>query len=153
MRRTLLLVVMTAGLTALAAQPGAADVVLHNDGNPGGLRVENRGSAISLSSQIVVERIRDGAWIRTPVRMELLEKCLADDPPACVTMEAAATIRTVPWKGNTCSGQCPHSCRSNHYAGPGQFRFVVTTCDGKQRFVGPEFSMAAGDQAGDAGSR
>jgi len=145
MRRGLLLLVISAGLSGMAATPVAGDVVLNNDGAPGGLRLQNSGPTMSLSSKIIVERVRDGRWIETPVRMDLVEKCAVEDPPVCVSVAAGTTVITVPWRGNNCSGQCPHSCRSNQYVGPGQFRFVVKSCDGTRTVTGPEFVMPAGN--------
>lgn len=128
---------------AVGAMPAQrSGIRLHNDGEPGGLRIENVGPTISLASKVTVERFRDGKWIVTPVRFELIDKCITADTPPCRELAAGASFVPKRWNGYTCSGQCVRSCRSNNYAGPGRFRFVVVTCDGKGRVTGPEFTMA-----------
>jgi hypothetical protein len=144
LRRSLALVVLSAGIAGMAV-PVTGEVVVTSERDPGSLRLHNNGPSISLASRIIVERWRDGRWIETPVRMNLVEKCSLDDPPACLTLPAGTTMTPVPWRGNNCSGQCPYSCRSNQYVGPGQFRFVVKSCDGTRAFSGPEFVLPAGN--------
>jgi hypothetical protein len=135
-------ILFLAAAIATAAYAQTNGVVVRNLATPGALAVENHGSEISLSREVLVERKLDGAWIKANVLFELAEKCGAgEEPPACVDLSAKGSLTPVPWNGYTCSGQCPRSCRSNHYAPPGEFRFVVQTCDRKQRYRGEAFVM------------
>jgi hypothetical protein len=73
--------------------------------------------------------------------MTLTDFCVWDPKPGCRTFEHGAKFRPVPWTGLVCGGQCGMTCRANAYLGPGQCRFVVTTCDRKRRFYGPTFTL------------
>ena len=136
-------VVLLPVLAGLLVRAQTAGVRLDNEGDPGGLRISNSGPAIALTSKVTVERLRDGKWIVTPVRFELIDRCTNTETPKCRELGAGDSFVPLRWNGYTCSGQCNRSCRSNHYAGPGEFRFVVAACDGKARFIGPEFTIPA----------
>jgi len=71
----------------------------------------------------------------------ILETCEWNRQPGCQTLEHGAKLRPVAWNGLSCGGQCGGTCRGNAFLGPGQFRFVVTTCDKKRSFYGPVFTM------------
>jgi hypothetical protein len=123
-------------------QSQAESVVVRNLEHPGAVTIENHGGSVKLSRKVVIERKRGAEWIESPASFEIVEHCGVPTPPAsCVDLNSNATVEPVPWTGYTCSGQCPRSCRSNHYAGPGIFRFVVLSCDHNERFTGPEFSL------------
>ncbi len=128
-----------AGLTG-----DASSVEVRNLEKPGAVVIENHGGPARLSRKILIERKRGSDWIESPAWFEAVEQCVAPQPAdRCVVLDANTKIEPVPWNGLTCSGQCPRSCRSNHYTGPGTFRFVVLSCDHKERFAGPEFSIPA----------
>ena len=130
------------GLVALAGHGQGAGITVRNLDPPEAVVVENDGPALSLSSKLAVERKSDGRWITANVFFELTERCGAGQAPLdCVVIASGGSIKPVPWNGYTCTGQCPRPCRSNHYAGPGEFRFVVYTCDRKHRYVGAAFTM------------
>jgi hypothetical protein len=120
----------------------ASMIELRNEAQPGAFRLVNKSeTAVALSTRVKVERLRDGSWIETPIHMTLTEKCSPRPKPTCITLDRGQTIEPVRWTGYTCSGQCPRSCRSNHFAGPGEFRFVIESCDGTQRLTGTPFAM------------
>jgi hypothetical protein len=139
MRLRFLFLAVAASAAGLAQTSG---VEVRNLTPPGAVVVENHGPAIRLSREVLVERKLDGKWIQANVFFELAEKCGAgQEPPVCVDLPARGSLTPVPWNGYSCSGQCPRSCRSNHYAPPGEFRFVAQTCDRKQRYRGEAFTM------------
>jgi hypothetical protein len=130
----------------LAAIPGwacgqTAGVVVRNLEKPGAAIVENHGPPVVAASKILVERKQGSGWIASPVLFDLVTSCSTDAVPDSIGLPAGAMLKLVPWNGYTCSGQCPRSCRSNHYAGPGIFRFVVFRADHSKRFTGPEFVL------------
>ncbi len=126
---------------AAHAQKEADTVIVTNLATPGAFAVENRGAAIALSSQVAVQRLEDGKWQDRASDLVLSEKCESNQNPACRTLANGAKVIPVPWDGELCSGQCMLGCRANAFLGPGQFRFVVATCDRKRRFYGPAFSL------------
>jgi len=127
---------------ALAASPPR--VVLHNTTPAGAFEVVVQ-AAVSLRSRLIVERQNaDGGW--TPVvldldSMRLVETC-AQKVDACIPLEAGRTLRPVPWSGMSCSSQCNGTCDKN-FPMSGTFRFVVKTCDGKERFEGAPFVLTS----------
>jgi len=130
----------------LAVIPGWAcgqtsGVVVRNLEKPGAAIVENHGPPVLAASKILVERKHGSEWIASPVLFDLVSSCSAEAVPDSIDLPSGAMVKPVPWNGYTCSGQCPRSCRSNHYAGPGIFRFVVFRADHSERFTGPEFVL------------
>lgn len=130
------------GVVALQfCQGQTATVEVRNLDEPGVVVIENHGPPVALARKVMVERKRGTEWIESPVFFNLVEHCGSAKTPVCPELASGATLKPVRWDGYTCSGQCPKSCRSNHYAGPGVFRFVVFSCDRSQRFIGPEFAL------------
>ncbi|MGC2658988.1 MAG: hypothetical protein WA324_13600 [Bryobacteraceae bacterium] len=124
------------------AQTAASSIVIRSLGTPGAIEIANEGdSEMAIRGSLIVERKRDGHWIQTPVVFQAVEACDGNDAPHCVHLAAGAHIHPVPWNGYTCSGQCTRSCRSNHYNGPGEFRFVVQSCDRSHRYVSDSFEI------------
>ena len=124
--------------------PGAAPVVVTNLASPGAFSVRNASpQEVRVAREVIVERQTAGKWEQIVAPVELVQRC--ENPPAgsCIALAGSATIRPVPWNGYSCAPQCPGSCRANVYAGPGTFRFVVTSCDRTQRFTGPAFELPA----------
>jgi hypothetical protein len=124
-------------------QSDSSRVAVRNLEQPGSLAIENHGPQLELAYRVLIERKRGTEWIKTPVTFELVEHCaeVPRTPPACLGLGSGVTLKPASWNGYSCSGQCPRSCRSNHYTGPGVFRFVVFSCDHSERFTGPEFSF------------
>jgi hypothetical protein len=106
----------------------------------GEFSVSNQGPAISLSSAVVVERKENEKWVRAGVtNLHLREACEATKLPHCHEVKPNEKINAVPWTGKFCSSQCPSHCRLDGPAPPGVYRFVVTSCSGKETFPSPEF--------------
>jgi hypothetical protein len=132
-------------LAGWAATPTA--VTITNLPAPGAFELRNDGpSEVSLARQVAVERSSGDRWERVPVPLELIEKCGETSTGRCVRLAANAVLRPVSWNGYSCAPQCPGSCRANIYLGPGKFRIVAATCDGKHQFTGPAFMLPAGGQ-------
>jgi hypothetical protein len=124
--------------------PGEPRVVVTNLATPGGVSIANTSKQdVQLARDLVVERQAAGKWERVEVALALSSTCEKPSTETCPTLAAGATLRPVRWNGFTCAPQCPGSCRANVYLGPGTFRFVVSTCDRAQRFVGPAFELPA----------
>ncbi|MDC0674493.1 hypothetical protein [Nannocystis radixulma] len=121
----------------------SAGVTLTNLEPPGAFEVTNIGSApIELLSTVAIESMNSGAWAAGPESpVELIEAC-GRPAPRCVRIEPGARLRPPAWSGWLCSGQCPEAtdCKKNPYAA-GTHRFVLTSCDGTQRFTGPAFTL------------
>ena len=117
-------------------------MVVNNLALPGAFEVENLGPDIDLAWTVALERETNGKWTEEVTDLTLIEHC-GQAPPAngCVRLAHGAKLRPVRWNGLTCGSQCPANCRANLFLGPGRFRFVVSQCDGKQRFTGPAFEM------------
>jgi hypothetical protein len=121
--------------------PPGPRVIVRNASTPGAVDIVAQG-AVELDSNLIVEQqTPEGTW--QPLHldldsMKLVEKC-GQSIGACVSLEAGRTIRPVAWSGMSCSSQCNHSCDKNVYRGGSPLRFVVKTCDGKERFEGAPF--------------
>lgn len=124
------------------AKLGQPESVVIMASNGGRFYVENRGvAAVSLSSTVLVERGDGTHWLPTNVRFVALTERCGDPVPPCVEVAPGRTFNAVPWDGHTCSGQCQRTCRSNHPVAPGFYRFVLSTCSGRERYVSNGFSM------------
>lgn len=118
----------------------ASAVVIELGGGFGEFSVVNRGEAISLNSAVAVRQLVTGEWEDALVtNLYLREACRAVRPPRCRELGPDEEIKAVRWTGNFCSSQCPGPCRLDGPAPPGTYRFAVTSCDGKETFVSPEF--------------
>ena len=124
-------------LPAGCAEPA---VKVTNLAKPGSVSVSNSGPAIQVKRRIVIEQKSAGKWVPTDAYYDLIGYCGDAAKQDCRELKRG-TIEVVPWNGYSCSGQCVRPCRSNSYLGPGTFRFVVVTCDGKQRFEGAPFEL------------
>lgn len=123
--------------------PEEVSVVVRNLSLPGAFEVENPGPDIELAWAVAVQRHAKGEWSDEVTDLSLIEKCGDTPPGRCVRLAHGARLRPVRWNGLTCGSQCPAACRANVYLGPGRFRFVVSSCDGKRKFQGPEFELPA----------
>jgi hypothetical protein len=118
-----------------------ASVVVRNLSLPGEFEVENRGPDIELAWAVTIQRDLKGEWSNEVTDLTLIGKCGQSLPAGCAPLLQGAKIRPVRWNGLTCGSQCAATCRANVYLGPGRFRFVVSSCDGKHKFPGPAFEM------------
>ena len=131
------LVLALVACTAADADPAPA-VTITNLG-PGRFVIDGKAKLRTAAS---IEGLRDGKW--TPVSQyfdlgagyRLVDTCSAKTSD-CV--ELAGTLTPVPWSGMTCSSQCNMSCRANAPLPAGDYRLVVTTCDGASTIAGPSF--------------
>jgi hypothetical protein len=140
-RYALIAAVAGAGLLFAAPQPanGPAIEVLA-PGPFGALQLVNHGQSIRLSAVLKVEQQLGNDWKDTPVtNLFLIAQCGAAPVPKCVSLPAGATFQPVPWRGNYCNSQCPVPCDLDGPVPPGVYRFVVSTCDHKRKFVSPTF--------------
>lgn len=135
----------------------ATAVIVRNTSEQGGFEVENKGEAVELDWQVMVERKEKGEWRRlsrddykTYLYLVLAEDCgfspqtkwITDrnaEQPKCRKLERGEIIRAKSWTGYSCSAQCfPKSCRANGQIF-GTFRFVVKSCDKQTEYYGEEF--------------
>jgi len=135
------------------SEPAADDasVVVRNLSLPGAFEVENRGPDIELAWAVTVQRQLkgrelNGQWSDEVTDLTLSEKCEASPRAGCVPLPRGAKRAPVRWNGLTCGSQCAATCRANIYLGPGRFRFVVSSCDGKRKFFGAAFEMPTRDK-------
>jgi hypothetical protein len=131
----------TSPLQHASEPPDEASIVVRNLSLPGAFEVENRGPDIELAGAITIQREVKGEWSDHVTDLTLIEKCGQSPPAGCVPLAHGAKLRPVRWNGLTCGSQCAATCRANLYLGPGRFRFVASSCDGKRKFPGPAFEM------------
>lgn len=118
----------------------SSDIVVTNLPQPGAVEIANHGPDVELSTKLLVQREYKGEWRDETTDCRLIERC-GDSPGACRRVVHNGILRPVPWNGLICASQCSAGCRANLYLGPGKFRFVVESCDGKSRAFGPPFEM------------
>lgn len=134
--------------TASLRVAGAQETVrLRLGARPGQVSVINAGTApVRLRSKITIEYQSASRWHEVLTEMYLVdEQCGPDPLPDCIIIASGQIVRPPPWRGFSCSGQGPTSCRANVYWGSGLFRFRLTGCDGAS-FVSEAFRMP-GDPA------
>ncbi len=130
-----------------SSSPGAAVIV--TNGAPGSFSVHAGSVAATLSTHVDVEREVDGGFVLAGTSdVVLTAACDAKlatggSAPPCIALAAGETLTPPPWTGMSCASQCNLLCHFNAPVTPGNFRFVVRSCDGKQRFEGPTFTMTA----------
>lgn len=127
--------------TAEAASKGAAAVVVRNLAQAGSFEVENGGPNIDLAPAVQLQQEVNGEWIDQVTDLRLIEKCGGGKAVGCVRLAHGAKLVAVKWNGLNCGSQCTATCRANARLGPGRFRVVVSSCDGKQKFVGKGFEF------------
>ncbi|MCL2591663.1 MAG: hypothetical protein FWD67_12565 [Betaproteobacteria bacterium] len=139
----LLAAVALAVRSTVAAAEGATPVVeVRNGPRPGAVELR-ANQAVDLAAELMVEWQRDDGSFKLVKELDLgslklLASC-GQQVGACVRIDERG-LRPVPWTGMSCSAQCTLNCDGNVRLS-GRFRFVVTTCDGKQRFEGPVFEL------------
>ena len=138
-----LFLICLCGLWSPSSFVGASALQISNLEKPGSVAVSNNGPTIRVKRRLIVEQETEGEWRSTGAYVDLVGRCIGPSNENCRQLSAGEIVRIVPWNGFSCSGQCMRPCRSNSYLGPGKFRFVVVTCDSKQRFVGESFALPA----------
>jgi|GEM_PF-2735478 len=129
--------------TAQLSEPVPGSIVeVKNGPTPGSVEIR-ANEAVDLAPELMVERqLDDGALMLLEGldvdSMKLVTFC-GQPVGACVRVDERG-LRPVPWTGMSSCSQCTNRCDWNFPLG-GRFRFVVTTCDGKQRFAGPFFEL------------
>lgn len=116
-------------------------VVVRNLDQPGVFSVTNSGPNIALRRRVVVEKQDAAAWKGTDADVRLIASCDETETGVTRILKRGETLTVKSWNGWSCDGQCPRPCRANVYLGPGTFRFVVVSGDGKKRFEGPPFEL------------
>lgn len=122
----------------------AANVTIHNLNALGSFEIENTGDDTELDAKVSIERKEGEKWTPLPshIQLELIENCdTKKTTPSCLSLNKGEKISPVPWTGFSCNVQCFKACRKNGYLGPGTFRFVVSSCDKKQKFYSPDFNL------------
>lgn len=121
--------------TGGSSPSAAADGIAVTNLAPGVFRIDV-DAPIGLRSTARLERRADGGtW--SPIAnldggtgFRLTAAC--DRPmPACLEVSPGTPLLPVPFSGMTCSSQCNAACDKNVGVGPGTFRLVVDTCDGR----------------------
>lgn len=139
--------------TVSSPPPLPADVTIVNVG-AGRFEIRSASSGTSrLRTVATIERKTDGGW--QPLALDLgtgyrlVEECPRREGQldGCVDVGAGATLVPVRWSGMGCSAQCNMTCRANPFEGPGTFRLVVRSCDGRE-IDGAPFDLP--DAAGEA---
>lgn len=124
-----------------ATPPAVSQITVDNGAVAGQVSVTNHGPGpVNLAEEVIVESLESGKWITTAARVFLVSDC-DEKVGTSVRLDAGQTLRVVAWNGQTCDGQCPRACRANVYLGPGEFRFVVHSVDGKVRIEGAMFRL------------
>jgi len=133
-----------AACSAAGADPKPALTIAN--GKPGAFTL-TANEAVKLKTVASIERKDDkGKWadiskgFDVGVGYRLIAAC-TDKAPECVSIAAGGTLSPEPWTGYTCSSQCNGDCDKNGRYGEGDYRLVVTSCDGKATFTGPVFHM------------
>lgn len=115
---------------------------------PGGLSIKN-GEArdILISHAISVEYRNSNRWTPLNTEFNAVSSCRTPQQRMSnnrfVRIKAGSTLRVIPWRGYSCSGQCQEVCRANVYFGAGPFRFSVQRLPDKTRAVSAPFRMPA----------
>ena len=138
---TKLTLVLLAACAGAAAQP--TPVIVVTNGKPGAFTIVANATT-KLATLARIEAMRDGKWVDVSRGFDagdgyrLIEAC-DPKPPTCFDMAAGAKRVPVPWSGMSCSSQCNGTCDKNGPLPAGDYRLVVTTCDGTIPFTGPTF--------------
>lgn len=98
-----------------------------------GISVANHGTEdVSLRSELVVEVDQGGTFQTAPSTTGLaLRRDCAHEAERCVTLAPGAELLPPDWLGTSGDVQC--ACTRCGPVEPGDYRLVVTTCDGAHR--------------------
>ncbi len=136
------------GLACSGAQAGPPALSITN-GKPGVFTLAAK-SAVKLRVLASIEGLRDGKWSDVSRSFDLgagfrlVAQCDTHRPEkpaaqACVELAAGTQLVPVPWSGMSCSSQCNKLCDKNAPLPAGDYRLVVTSCDGATTYTGPAF--------------
>jgi hypothetical protein len=105
------------------------------------MSIANHGaSETSLAARVIVEVEHDGAFAEVPSTSALaLRYDCAHEAEHCVTLAAGAELLPPDWLGTWGDMQCV--CTRCGPVEPGNYRLVVTTCDGSHRTTSNTFAM------------
>ena len=136
-----LLLLFTIACSSAVADPRPALTIAN--GKPGEFTL-TANSAVELATVASIETLRDGKWIQISKNFDLgdgyrLIAGCGGKPDKCTKLAAGGMLTPVPWSGYSCSSQCNQTCDKNVQYGEGDYRLVVTSCDGKQTFTGAAF--------------
>ena len=140
------LIMLFTALFALSACVGTIEkppVLVKNLDRPGAVSIVNQGPDITLGRKLIVEKHVGAKWTQVDADVRLINSCSETETGANRVLHRGETLELKAWNGWSCDGQCGRSCRANVYLGPGEFRLVVVSANGKQRFEGPGFMMPA----------
>jgi len=129
-----------AGVILALAAATRPEIEIQLGGKFGEFRVINHGKSIQLNSAVKVQQKVGGEWQDTPVsNFYLIPSCGKGPVPDCVSLLSGATLQPVPWRGNYCFAQCIVPCNLDGPVPSGTYRYVLTSCDRKRKFVSASF--------------
>lgn len=133
-------IIAAACSATMFATSAFSQIEIQLPGKFGEFRVINRGEAIQLNSNVKVQQKTTGGWQDAPVsNLRLGVTCEVGTATECTTLVAGASLQPPSWTGSYCSSQCLSNCNLDGPAPPGTYRYVISSCDGKRRFVSPAF--------------
>lgn len=102
--------------------------------------IEVRGGTARLSASIVIEREDAGRYAPLEGVGTLALRASCEEPISdCVEVVEGAELRPPAWLGTVGDAQC--ICTRCGPAPAGTYRFVLTSCDGRQRVEGAPFEL------------
>ena len=110
---------------------------------PGELEILNSGKgAVSILSAITIEQRGGAVWKPIATSIQAIQSCPAAGQE-CQSVPEGARWKIAAWSGFSCAAQCPEPCRANNYYGPGEFRFLVRSCDRRSSWTSGTFRLPA----------
>jgi hypothetical protein len=104
-------------------------------------------ASVEISTRAKLEfQNSDGAWDAVPDLNHGMGYSLGADCPiraetnACTELRPGQQLLSVPWTGYRCAAQCDPPCPDDSFRA-GIYRWVVTSCDGRRKVVGPVFEL------------
>lgn len=134
-------------LSSVQAQPATlAPVQISGSyrGSDVAITLVNKGTqSLSLQKNIKVEGLQSNQqsnqWVQVRTGyIWIMEKCY-QTPPECVTIKPSQTLTPPNWFGTIGDAQC--ACDKCAPVPSGLYRFVVTSCDGKEIKAGEAFAI------------
>jgi hypothetical protein len=143
MSRIALLLSLCVACNTAQAGPPALSIT---NGKPGVFTLEAK-SPIKVRVLASIESLRDNKWSDVSGSFDLgagyrlVAKCETRRPvkPAAKDCIEITHLEPVPWSGMSCSSQCNGTCDKNGPLPAGDYRLVVTSCDGATTFTGEAF--------------
>ena len=139
--------------TTMLVPSAHPQVEVQLSGKFGEFRVLNRGKQIQLNTTVKIQEKTSEGWREAPVtNLRLRASCEASAAKECMTLAAGASLQPPAWTGSYCSSQCLANCNLDGPAPPGTYRYVISSCDGKHKFVSPPFEKKPQNSAATARS-